>query len=536
VGLLERILTRIMLLVAWPLAAKRMLDPELEEATQLAWAANATLPLDPTTAAGLVAEDLWPLSEGHDEARRQGIGSERFASLVEQSRLPPPIDELRTMMRRGHITPAQFEYALRRQRIENQWHAPLRELEEARLDPAAVANAVQQGFMHNPGLLPVSPPTGSGSVPSEPPVGLDTLAEAAAAGVDKERLTVLARLAGLPPGPFELLDMYRRGFITKDDVLRGIAEGHTKTEWGESYLKMADRPLSAAELAILVIKQWLTKEQAHARARAAGISPENLDLLISGTGRPPGPAQLQTAVNRGLIDTARFHKGIAESDVRPEWSDTLLALKVRYPTTFALRQMVATGALTPAEGERILRLEGWEPDLAAKVSHAWADAKTTRVKELAEGQVASLYEARYIDRGQAEAMLAQLGYPPAAATYLLELADARRVTRFLNTAVGKLHTLFVNHRLSEQQAVSGLGELGISSQAVDDLLATWKLERGANVPVVTPSQIASAVYYGVRERAQGVALLTARGYTEEDANLLIDVRLHGHAEPPAHLD
>lgn len=523
-----------MLVIAWPLAAKRMLDPEIEEFVQLSWAADAIRALDPEVAAQLVAEGLWPDGQGREEARRSGIGTQRFLSMVEQARTPADLNAIRMMFRRGTITAQQFEYALRRARIENQWHGPLRELEHERLTPADVANAVQQGFMHNPGILPVTPPSGGGAVPTRPPVDLDAIKEAADSGVDKERLEVLARLAGLPPGPFELLDMRRRGYIEDSDVIRGIAQGHTKTEWAATYLKMLNRPLSAAELAILVIKQWLTVEQAHARAPAAGISTANLDLLISATGRPPGPAQLQTAVNRGLIDRQRFHKGIAESDVRPEWADTLYDLKVRYPTTFALRQLVSSGAIPPEEGARILRLEGWEPALASKVTHAWSDAKTTRVKELAESQVAVLYEARYIDQSQASAMLAALGYPPDAITYLLELADARRVKRFLDTAVGRLHTLFVNHRLPEQQAVSGLNGLGISSQAVDDLLATWRLERGANVPVVTPAEITGAVHFEIIPHDRGVQMLVDRGYTEHDARFKIAVRNHELAagEPP----
>lgn len=534
-GLLRRVMLRVMLLVAWPLAAKRFLDPEVEESTQIAWASNATRVLDLDVAAQLVAEGIWPVGEGHDEALRQGYGGERFSSLFQMAQGVPELADLRRMFDRGTITSQQYEYALRRMRLENQWHDALKELDHERLSPADIANAVQQGFLPNPGLLPVSPPSGGGQVPSPGPVGIDPVKEAAASGIDHDRLEVLARLAGLPPGPQELLEMYRRGVIDRSDVLRGIAEGHTKTEWGDAYLGTINRPLSAAELATLVVKKWITEGDAHERARAAGISTDNLDLLILGTGRPPAPGQLQQAYNRGLIDKDRFEKGIAESDLRTQWADVHFGLRVRYPSAFALRQLLTSKAISPDEGADILQKEGWPADLATKVAHAWHDQKAERVKTLAEGQIATLYEARFIDRGQAQGMLNELGYDGAEQTYLLELADARRVTRFLNTAVGKLHTLYINHRIGDTDATSGLGALGISSEAVGDLMATWRLERDVNAPTLTPAQIAAAVYYDVIARETGLQLLRDRGYSDHDAEVVIDVRMHGRPEGTAQL-
>lgn len=526
IAVLEPIAARVIAFFGFAGAAREVVAPVLNELEQDIWESNPTMALDATTAAEVDAQGIDPQGAWAGDALKHGVNGRRYEALVKLKQGPPPEETLIELERRGLLDNEGMLYALRRLGVEERFHAPIMALIHARLSPADVANAIQQGFLKNPGILPVSPPTTPGKVPSEPPIDIDPIKEAEAFGVDKERLTVLARLAGLPPGPGELLEMVRRGKITEADFRRGVAQGHTKTEWSDVYLEMLERPLSAAELAILVIKQWLTREEAHARAKAAGISTENLDLIISGTGRPPGPAQLQTAVNRGLIDPQRFHKGIAESDVRPEWADTLLAMRVRYPTTFALRQLVATGAIPASEGERILKLEGWEPELARKVSHAWSDAKATRVKELSEAQVATLYEARYLDRNQAADMLRRLGYPQPATDYLLELADARRVKHFLDTAVGKLHALFISHRLGEQKAVTGLNELGISSQAVDDLMATWKLEREANLPGITPAEITGAVHYGVIPRERGVAMLVERGYSEHDAHFKIDVRQH----------
>lgn len=528
--LLQRVAQRLALLLGFALASKDIVRPYAAEVEQANWAAKPVNLLDPGTVAELVAQRLWDPGEGYDEAIRQGYDRGRLASLIQRAEGPPDRAALEAMHRRGLIDEDDYKYALERLQVEGRWFHGLAELLHERLSPADMANAIQQGFVENPGVLPVTPPTTPGKVATEPPTKIDPLKESAAFGIDKERLKVLARLAGLPPGPETLLEMVRRNIIEPQDLIRGVAQGHTKTEWADAYLAMLHHPLSAPELATLVVKRWITLEQGIERAELVGVRESDFRLLVQGTGRPPAPGQLQQAFNRGLIDRARFEKGIAESDLRTEWTDVHLGLRVHYPSAFALRQLLTSKAITAEEGADILRKEGWPADLATKVAHAWAGAGASKLKELSESQVATLYEARYIDRDQAEGLLAKLGYSGDEVVYLLELADARRVTRFLNTAVGRLHTLFVGHRAGEQAVVQGLNELGISSSAVDDLMATWKLEREANLPSITPAEITTAVRYELITRERGIALLMDRGYTEHDARFKIDVRMH--AAPP----
>lgn len=508
-------------------AGAAAVEPVMEGLRQDAWTSNQVRTLDPQTVGELLAQRLIAESAAREQLARAGMGSDKDSYLKEVSEVAPDMGTVLELVRRKYIQRPDFDIAFNKSGLREEFRDALWKLQANPLSPADLANAVQQGFIPGADLLPGN--TG-GSPPYSIPVDvvdIDTLGEFADAGFDESHAKVMAELVGLPPGVIELLQMLNRGIITEESYFVGIREGHTKTKWSDALLELRKAILSPAEAAALRIRGWITETEAADIGALSGMSADNMEKLYLATGRPPGPGQLQTAFNRGLIDRTTFDKGIVESDIRPEWSDTLFALKARYPTVFALRQLASSGALTAAETEDILKLEGYPDDLAAKIATAFAAGKTATQKNLALGTIETLYESRYIDANQATSLLTKLGYGQAEITLILELGDARRVKRFLDAAVGRIHTKYVDHILPRDKAILELQALNISAEAVQDLMAEWDLERDVNAPVLTPGQIVAGVYYNVIERNTAVDMLVSRGYSQVDANILIDIREHG---------
>lgn len=511
-------------------AVSKALEPELEGIVQDAWKANPIRVLEAAIIAQAVAQELADQGSANTEGEAQGLDANRMEYMTKVFQTAPGIGEAIELLRREFITAGDFDHARKKQALEPQWTEALQKLVETILSPADIANAIQQGFIPDDGILPG--PTGGTHgihIPVEE-VGIDPVTEAKHSGYNRDRLKVLAELVGIPPGPGELMQMLNRGIIDDASYYTGIREGHTKSKWSDALKQLRFFILSPIEAANLRLRGWIDDAEMYRLGSLAGAQESEMHNLFLMQGRPPGPGQLQTAFNRGLIDRARFDKGIEESDVRPEWTDTYFGLRVRYPSIFALRQLGSSGALTITEVADILKLEGIPPDLATKMATAFAAGKVAKQKELALGTIETLYEARYIDQGQATSLLTKLGYRPDEITLILELGDARRVKRFLDTAVGRIHSKFVSHRLPENIAIQELNALNISTQAINDLIAEWKLERDVNVPLLTAAQWAAAVYYAIVPRDEAIQEIKGLGYSDRDAHLLVDIRLHG---PPA---
>jgi hypothetical protein len=512
-------------------AAAGAVEPVMEGIRQDAWAQNAIKVVQAEAAAQAVAQYLMTPGDAHAEGAAEGFSATRMDYLISLARTAPDMGTATELLRREFINSGNFDHARKKAGIEDEWLEPLSKLVDSILSPADLANAVQQGFIDEAGLLP-------GLVGGNPPfnipvetVGIPTLDEFKHSGYDPDRAKVLAELVGLPPGPGELLQMLNRGIITDGSYYVGIREGHTKTKWADALKELRYAIISPIEAANLRLRGWIDDTEMYRLGSISGAREETQHYLYLMQGRPPGPGQLQTAYNRGLIDRPTFDKGIQESDVRPEWTDTLFGLRARYPTPFALRQLGTSGTLTAAEITSILELEGYPDWLASKMGVAFASGKTAKQKDLAQGTIETLYESRYIDATQATALLTKLGYTADEITLILELGDARRVKKFLDAAVSRIHTKFVENKTTEAAATQALNDLNISTQAIDDLLATWKLEREVNLPTLTPAQFAAAAYYGVLTNAQALSGIEALGYSPKDAIILLDIRLHNPVIP-----
>ena len=512
-------------------AAAGAVEPVMEGIRQDAWNQNAIKVLAADLAAQMVAQELMSAGDAHSEGQAEGFNSNRMDYLISLARTAPDMGTAIEMLRREFINSGNLDHARKKAGLEDQWLDPLTKLVDSILSPADIANAIQQGFIDNPGILPG--PTGGTQdihIPVET-VGIDPLLEAKHSGYDQPRLKVLAELTGLPPGPGELMQMINRGIIDNESFYVGIREGHTKSKWSDALLQLRYQIISPIEAANLRLRGWIDDTEMYRLGALAGAREQEQHYLYLMQGRPPGPGQLQTAYNRKLIDRATFDKGILESDIRPEWADVLFGLRYRYPTVFALRQLGTAGTLTAAEITDILELEGYPPDLAVKLGTAFAAGKTAKQKDLAMGTIETLYEARYIDAGQATSLLTKLGYTGDEITLILEIGDARRVKRFLDTAVSRIHSKFVTNKATEAEATNALNELNISTQAIEDLITTWKLEREVNIPTLTPAQFATAAYYHIISDSEALAGIKALGYSDRDAAILLDSRLHGLTVP-----
>jgi len=508
-------------------AAAGAVEPVLEGIRQDAWQNNAIRVIAAEIAARAVAEGLMDPGTAHEEGVREGISNTRMDYMIELAKSAPDIGTLTELLRREFINPGNFTHGTKKAGLEPDWDSALQKLKDSILSVADVANAIQQGFIPNDGILRGDTGGTHGIDIPVDEVGIDPIQEAKHSGYNSDHLRVFAELAGLPPGPGELMQMLNRGIITEGSFTTGIREGHTKLKWTSALKQLRFGILSPVQAANLRLRGWIDDPTMNAYGELAGYTPDLMHRLWQMQGRPPGPAQLQTAVNRGLIGFTEFQHGILESDVRDEWTQLLYDLRRRYPTPFALRQLASTGGLTVAEVTNILELEGYPPDLAAKMAKAWATGKTAPQKQNAVSTIETLYEARYIDAGQASSLLTKLGYTADEITLILELGDARRVKKFLDAAVGKIHTLYVDHKLADADAVNELNALNISQQAIADLISEWSLERSANIPQLTPAQWAAAAYYAIVTRDAAIAGIKSLGYDDTNARILVDIRAHG---------
>jgi hypothetical protein len=530
--------------VAIGTATANVVEPALQELANAAKEQYPHYPLRPEDAAAARAREpvgdlpglpLGGVDPSH-EALYGGLQQGRFDVLTELQREHPSVGELLDLRRRnlalgaGHgIEQAEFQEWLRRTGYSAEIIAALTKLLTHFLAPADIANAVQQGFVPDDGILPAADLSGPPfNIPTEQ-VPLDPSNEAAVSGIDRDRLKVLAELSGNPPGPETLTALLNRGLIDQAQWLHGIREGRTKTKWAGPLLALRRQILSGAQAATLRLKGWITAQESYDIGALSGYSQEQMDRLYLAQGRPAAPVQMFTGWARGIdgpdgtpMDQAQFEKGIRESDIRPEWGPMLWGIRHAYPSLFQLRRAVQDGGISRDRALVILRYERYEDADALALVNSWLRGSGTTKKGLTATDLANEYEAAWITRPQYVAGLKELGYDDATAAAKADAEDAKRVRLARNQLVARIHSQYVAHRISLATATNALNTAGVPARVRDSLLPGWTAERDLTADALTAAQIKKAWQKVMMTRAEAISRLEFKGYDAADAALYLD--------------
>lgn len=510
-------------------AAADSVAPVLEAVKQHANAQRAIRVLEPGVAARAEAQRLGGPVDYADDAKRHGVGQARFAALVELESVAPGTAETLELWRRGKINEEQARHALHKSGLLEEFVEPVLELFGDRLDPAVVAVMVQRGILPNPGLLPFGPPTAAGKVPPMPGIDLDPVAEARASGIDKDRLAAMARIVGLPASPDLAARMVYRGIIERIDFDRAIAEGNTRNEWAPALFEGFREIPTVHTFVEARLRAWIDDAELAAGAELHGMSQTDAELLLKVQGRPLSWHQVFIGLRRGGVydgpvdelDPA-FLKALQESDIRPEWYSLAWAQRYNYPTAFVLRSLTSSGELTGAEAERILLLEGWEPELAHKVAQKWAGGRGGADWNETRSELAVEFEAGYITEAEYRAALEAHGLTGPALDRTVHLGDARRAKRHRERVVEAVRKAYVGFRLGDTAATSSLAGVHITGDAAAHELELWRLERLDTVRFLTVPELVKAFGKSLIDRTTALDELEHRGLSPADAVIRLD--------------
>lgn len=474
-------------------------EPLTQQAANEAWSRLPRRPLDPVTAAQVALEVPSLKGEMEQEAKRSGLNERRFAQLLKAVDNAPDASTLLDLWRRGFITEQAVERGLRDGHVAPEYVGPLKQLRRILLSPQVLASARQQGFV-------------------EPE---RQVRESRLQGLSAEDAEVLFQLAGLPPGPEIGLDMLRRGIIDEETFRRIVREGNTKTKYTDALLALRDRVLSPELAAEAVVRERLSFEEGYAIARKSGVTRQDFELMVNVRGRPMPTGEALRLLRRGELTEDKFREVVARSNVRTEYVDELLRLRRQLPSLLQIRQLVRAGSISDDLAIRYIVQQGYDRELAEAIVDAGKRQKQEKTRDLTLSVILVLYEAREIQEDDAREFLRALGYNSNEVELLLALGDARREIKFREQAVGRVRTLYVSRKISEERAQAILDRIGVHPRAKDDLFLLWDIERESVRATLSMAQVIRAWRRDIISRDEAFERLLGLGYDREDADILL---------------
>lgn len=509
-------------------AAAAAVEPIVEPARQQAWHDAPNRLLNPGVLARLVAQGGIDLGDAQAESRRDGYGADKLNALVYLEQTVPGFSEALALWRRKLIGDDLFLHVLTKMGLDTRYVGPLQGLKTDRLDPAVIANAIVRGLMDAPFQLPVPPPSEVGKIPAFPRSTIDAAAEAAANGVDVDRLFVLTAIDGRPMSPEGAARAVFRNIIERVDYDRAVAEGDVRNEWAAAIFESSRAIPSPTNYVEAHLRGWIDQQAMRDGAARQGMTGDDTDLLFLVNGRPLAYRQVFIGERRGGVydgptDEIDPHilKSLQESNIRPEWFHLANAQRYSYPSAFVLRALTEAGEISQAQVHQVLLYLGWEPTFAETVSAAWARGGGSSTKALTKAELLAEYEGGYTSEAEYRAALEQLGYSGAALDLEVELGNARLAKKYRDAIVRAIHDAYLVHEIDEAEAQAELADAGLSADATNRLLVLWAKERRVTVRSLTPAQIKKAYSASLMSQGEALSRLEALGYTAADAGTLL---------------
>jgi hypothetical protein len=407
-------------------AGATVLEPALEAPKQEAWKASQARILELGELASLVAQALNAVEDVLDDANRNGYDEDQLRSAIQLALKAPGAPDAEKLYLRaqgnypGQITLAQLQHAYAKAGLEGQWWDALTAAAQTQLlTPAELALSIVRSTVADPGLLVVTLDTSDSNVPQYPVAALNALDEAAAAGINPERLRVLVGDVGLPMASLEAAHAAFRGIITKGAYYQAILEGDTRPEWADPLYEVAREILTAHDYVELHLRGWIDQPTMYAGTALHGMSQADTDNLFLVLGRPIPVHQITKGLARGAVydgDTseipAEYLKSMQEANTRPEWyALEFAANEYTWPGYFVLKPLTSSGVITVEECTSILEWSGWEPSLAAQTAQSFVTGTTTASTHVKSAQTAVVTAAK-------KAYLAGTLTPADATTHL----------------------------------------------------------------------------------------------------------------------
>lgn len=543
------------------------ISPALTQLQQNVLAAHPVAVIDPATAADLAARGIITVSAAEAESAKSGLSASRFSDLLQLHTVRLSPGDLATAVLRSYMTPDQAEAIARPQGVDKGMLSVLTALAGDALGPDQLVQALRRGIVPRSGAGPDEVSYQQGIAESRlhnkwGPV-LEALSEqllspadAASAvvrnflspaqgndiarrlGVEPATFRTLVELSGDAPGPQQLAEALRRGAIpatgtgpTSTSFEQGIAEGRLSDKWAPTIKALSvlwPTPTDALDAAL---KGQISPDEGKALYERLGGDLQFYPWLLASIGDSPTPLEAAALAARGIItwtgtgpDALSYEQAVKESRYRNKWGPAYRALAEHIPPPSTIVTMLAHRQLDEQQAHALLIQNDMTPELAAAYIGEAEYEAISDYRGLTVSAVIDMYVAHTVTRDQAVQLMGVLHTSAQAAGLLLDLADMRYAIDSINKSVQRIATLFTGRKISTATATDALTKLGISAQAIDQIIQDWELEAAASVKTLTESQIVDAWYYKVFDQATAISELGAIGYTPYDAWALLSIK------------
>jgi len=370
--------------------------------------------IDPSRLADAVTFGAITQDQASTMALHTGLSREDFDLLVRANGAPPDPQTLAFALRRGIIDHATYVKGLTQGPLRNEW-IPL--MERIVLQPMSIEAAIEgavQGALSE---------TQSRSIAEQN-------------GLIPEHWQPLYDIAGNPPGVQEMITMWHRGVLTKDQLIQGIRESRLKNKYVQAVIDGSETLPPEDTIGIMVREGSITLERGLDLLRKRGFATDIAQALI----------------DKALAQRHAKSRDLAESQIVELYQDE------------AIDATQATDMLTAL---------GYSGDEAAMVLSLYDLKRLRQFRQAVVARIRSAYVTRHVDDNEAVTALDATGTPPDQRNQLIQLWALEREVSTKELTLAQIHAALKAGLIDVDEFNLRLRGMGYSQPDADLLTALY---------------------------------------------------------------
>ena len=335
-------------------------------------------------------------------------------------------------------------------------------------------------------------------------------------------------------------DLFWRGELDEDGVrTRMRALGYTDARTAEivktwnvipgpqDIIRMAVREaFSPEQVAALGLDEAFPAEVSEWAAKA-GLADPWPKMYWRAHWELPSPNMGFEMLHRGVIDDGQLSALLKALDYSPAWHEKLKAIAYNVVTRVDARRLYSTGVYTERDlREAYLRM-GYSPQDAESLT-AWTKIEYAQGdKELTRSQIEKAYTQHIIDRGEATALIEQLGYSRERTGWILDMAEFSSASEERTAAIAATKDMYLAGLMADTVVRDRLLREEVEPNYVETLLMRWDAEIATRRKLPSKSDLDKFLKNGLIPEAEYRSELTRLGYSPEMAERFYQLNTKG---------
>jgi hypothetical protein len=367
------------------------------------------------------------------EAAKSGVSQEDINLQASLVGLPPALQELFELYRRGVIGIDEVKTGLKEGDFRDDWVDRAVQLAHAWLTPLDFVRAAVQSQMSYSDAAAWAGKTGLDTSTNVPLTG-------GGGEATPDMFGLAFSIAGRPPGPQEMARMALRGIIPWTGAgagitsfEQGIAESDVKTKWTKALQAISEYEPPPREIGTLLERGVITHEQAVQYWQRAGV-PDALATAYAAMSEHQSTVQeknlakgsILTAYYDGIFSAKQAKEALALLGYEGQVADDLLAIadfrrEIQAINTVVRRieSLYTARKLTAQNASTALQEVGLAPGEVTNLLQTWQVLQVQPVHLPSAGEIGKALKYGTIDQATALEELAALGYQPRDAAIVL---------------------------------------------------------------------------------------------------------------------